>query len=99
MRRVLTAGLAITFSLGLAACGGGEQAGQEAGAEKTAEMAGEKGAQEGAAAEITMAMARHVAAQHVEAIRIIEEQEGRDAALDTYVEAAARLGDDAGSIS
>jgi CRP-like cAMP-binding protein len=52
-----------------------------------------------AAAEITMAMARHVAAQHVEAIRIIEEQEGRDAALDTYVEAAARLGDDAGSIS
>jgi CRP-like cAMP-binding protein len=44
-----------------------------------------------AAAEITMAMARYVAAQHVEAIRLIEERDGRDAALDTYAEAAARL--------
>jgi CRP/FNR family cyclic AMP-dependent transcriptional regulator len=52
-----------------------------------------------AAAEVTMAMARHVAAQHVEAIRIIEEQEGRDVALDTYVEAAARLSDETSSTS
>jgi len=44
-----------------------------------------------AAAEITMAMARYVAAQHVEAIRLIEERDGRDAALNTYAEAAARL--------
>lgn len=48
-----------------------------------------------AAAEVTMAMARHVAAQHVEAIRVIEEREGRDVALETYVEAAARLDEEA----
>ena len=47
-----------------------------------------------AAAEVTMAMARHVAAQHVEAIRLIEEREGRDVALDTYVEAATRMNDE-----
>lgn len=44
-----------------------------------------------AAAEITMAMARYVAAQHVEAIRLIEERDGRDVALDTYSEASARM--------
>jgi CRP-like cAMP-binding protein len=47
-----------------------------------------------AAAEITMAMARYVATQHVEAIRLIEEREGREAALDTYADAAARLKSD-----
>lgn len=52
-----------------------------------------------AAAEVTMAMARYVAAQHVEAIRVIEEREGRDVALDTYVGAATRLDDEAPSLS
>lgn len=49
--------------------------------------------------EITMALARHVATQHVEAIRIIEEREGRDVALDTYTEAAARSTTDAPPLS
>ena len=43
-----------------------------------------------AGAEIVMALARRVAAQHVEAVRVLEEREGRDAALDTYTRAAAR---------
>jgi hypothetical protein len=38
-----------------------------------------------------MAMARYVAGQHVEAIRLIEERDGRETALDTYAEAADRL--------
>jgi len=44
-----------------------------------------------AGAEIAMALARHVATQHVEAIRLVEEQDGRDVALNIYAEAAARL--------
>ena len=44
-----------------------------------------------AGAEITMALARYVAAQHVEAIRLVEERDGRVVALDTYAEAAARM--------
>lgn len=43
-----------------------------------------------AGAEIVMALARRVAAQHVEAIRVIEQRSGRDVALDIYSEAAAR---------
>lgn len=42
-----------------------------------------------AGAEIAMALARRVAAQHVEAIGIIEERDGRGVALDTYAKAAA----------
>lgn len=52
-----------------------------------------------AGAEIAMALARHVAAQHVEAIRFVEERDGRDVALDTYAEAAARLEDEMPSLS
>ncbi|MFB6248207.1 MAG: Crp/Fnr family transcriptional regulator [Salinibacter sp.] len=44
-----------------------------------------------AGAEIVMALARRVAAQHVEAVRLLEEREGRDAALDTYTQAASRV--------
>lgn len=44
-----------------------------------------------AGAELAMALARYVAAQHVEAIRLVEEREGRDVALDTYAEAAVRM--------
>ena len=52
-----------------------------------------------AGSEITMALARHTAAQHVEAIRIIEERDGRDVALDTYTEAAARITSEAPPLS
>ena len=52
-----------------------------------------------AAAEITMAIARYVATQHVEAIRLIEERDGRDVALDTYAEAAARMNTETPSLS
>lgn len=41
-----------------------------------------------AGAEIAMALARRVAAEHVNAIQIIEERDGRDLALDTYAKAA-----------
>lgn len=44
-----------------------------------------------AGARIIMALARHVAAQHVELIRLLEEQEGRTVALKKYVEAATAL--------
>lgn len=44
-----------------------------------------------AGTEIVMALARRVAAQHVEAIRLVEERAGRDLALDVYSEAAARM--------
>lgn len=44
-----------------------------------------------AGSEIVMALARRVAAQHVEAIRLLEERSGRDLALDIYAEAAARV--------
>jgi CRP-like cAMP-binding protein len=44
-----------------------------------------------AGAEIVMALARRVAAQHVEAVRLLEERDGRDAALDTYTQAASRV--------
>lgn len=52
-----------------------------------------------AAAEITMAIARYVATQHVEAIRLIEERDGRDVALDTYADAAARMTTETPSLS
>jgi CRP-like cAMP-binding protein len=52
-----------------------------------------------AGAEIVMALARRVAAQHVEAIRLLEERDGRDVALDTYVQAAARVETDAPPLS
>jgi len=44
-----------------------------------------------AGTEIVMAMARRVATQYVEAVRVMEEREGRDAALDVYAEASARV--------
>lgn len=44
-----------------------------------------------AGVEIVMALARRVAAQHVDALRIIEDRDGRDTALDIYAAAAARL--------
>lgn len=44
-----------------------------------------------AGAEISMALARHVAAQHVELIRLLEARDGREAALKTYAEAASTL--------
>lgn len=40
-----------------------------------------------AGTEITMALARHVAAQYVELIRRFKEYEGRESALETYAEA------------
>lgn len=40
---------------------------------------------------IIMALARHVAAQHVELIRILEEHEGRTQALESYADAALAL--------
>jgi len=52
-----------------------------------------------AAAEITMAIARYVATQHVEAIRLIEERDGRDVALDTYAEASAHMNTETSSLS
>jgi CRP-like cAMP-binding protein len=52
-----------------------------------------------AGGEVAMALARHVATQHVEAIRIIEERDGRDVALDTYAEAAARIEADTPSLA
>lgn len=48
-----------------------------------------------AGAEITRALARHVAAQYVELIRRFKENEGVDAALQTYAEAAEAIGEDA----
>lgn len=47
-----------------------------------------------AGAEIAMVLARRVAAQYVEAIRMIEERDGRDVALDTYAKAAASVSTD-----
>lgn len=44
-----------------------------------------------AGTEIVMAMARRVATQYVESVRVIEEREGRDEALDIYAEASARV--------
>lgn len=44
-----------------------------------------------AGTEIVMAIARRVASQYVEAVRIIEERGGRDEALDIYAEASARV--------
>jgi CRP-like cAMP-binding protein len=44
-----------------------------------------------AGSEIVMALARRVASQYVEAVRIIEEREDRDVALDIYAEASARV--------
>lgn len=44
-----------------------------------------------AGAEITMALARAVAAQHVELVRLVAEREGRDTALHTYAEASASV--------
>jgi len=43
-----------------------------------------------AGTEIVMALARRVAVQHVETVRLMEEQSGREVALDTYTQAAAR---------
>jgi CRP-like cAMP-binding protein len=43
-----------------------------------------------AGTEIVMALARRVAAQQVETVRLLEEHTGREAALDTYVQAVAR---------
>lgn len=42
-----------------------------------------------AGSEIVMALARRVASQHVELFRRIEEQDGRDVALDTYAQVVA----------
>lgn len=42
-----------------------------------------------AGTEIAMALARRVADQHVNAIRLIEEREGREVALQTYAKVAA----------
>ncbi len=50
-----------------------------------------------AGTEIVMAIARRVATQYVEAVRVIEEREGRDVALDIYAEASSRA--EAGSVS
>ena len=44
-----------------------------------------------AGAEIVMAIARRVASQHVELIRVLEERHGRESALDAYAEAASRV--------
>lgn len=44
-----------------------------------------------AGAQIVMAFGRHVAAQQVELIRILEENEGRTQALESYVDAALAL--------
>jgi CRP-like cAMP-binding protein len=44
-----------------------------------------------AGTEIVMALARRVASQYVEAVRIIEERGGRDEALDVYAEASTRV--------
>jgi len=52
-----------------------------------------------AGSEIVMALARRVAAQHVEAIRLLEERSGRDLALDIYAEAAARVETEAPPLS
>jgi CRP/FNR family cyclic AMP-dependent transcriptional regulator len=52
-----------------------------------------------AGGEIAMALARCVATQHVEAIRLIEERDGRDVALDTYAEAAFRMDTDPSALS
>jgi CRP-like cAMP-binding protein len=52
-----------------------------------------------AGSEIVMALARRVAAQHVEAIRLLEERSGRDLALDIYADAAARVEDEAPPLS
>ncbi len=52
-----------------------------------------------AGTEIVMAVARQTAAQHVEAIRLIEERSGRDAALDIYSDAAARMESDSPPLS
>jgi CRP-like cAMP-binding protein len=52
-----------------------------------------------AGTEIVMALARRVAAQHVEAVRLLEEQSGRDAALDVYAEAAGRVEDESPPLS
>lgn len=52
-----------------------------------------------AGSEIVMALGRRVAAQHVEAIRLLEERSGRDLALDVYAEAAARVEDEAPPLS
>lgn len=48
-----------------------------------------------AAAEITMALARHVAAQHMELIRLMEEKGGRKGALEIYSQAASVVDVDA----
>lgn len=48
-----------------------------------------------AGAEITMALARHVAAQYVELIRLLKGEEGAEAALQTYAEAVEASGTEA----
>lgn len=52
-----------------------------------------------AGSEIVMALARRIASQHVEAIRLMEERAGRDLALDIYAEAAGRVEDEAPPLS
>lgn len=52
-----------------------------------------------AGTEIVMALARRVAAQHVEVVRLLEERSGRDGALDVYAEAAERVEDEAPPLS
>ena len=52
-----------------------------------------------AGTEIVMALARRVAAQHVEAVRLLEEQSGRDVALDVYAEAAGRVEEESPPLS
>lgn len=48
-----------------------------------------------AGTEIVLALSRRVAAQHVEAIRFLEEEEGTDLALNVYAEASERVEMDA----
>lgn len=52
-----------------------------------------------AGTEIVLALARRVSAQHVEAIRFLEEEKGRDLALDVYAEASTRVEMDASARS
>ncbi|PSQ97957.1 MAG: Crp/Fnr family transcriptional regulator [Bacteroidetes bacterium SW_9_63_38] len=52
-----------------------------------------------AGTEIVMALARRVTVQHVEAVRLLKERAGRDAALDVYAEAAGRMEEDAPPLS
>lgn len=52
-----------------------------------------------AGSEIVLALARRTAAQHVEAIRVLEERSGRDLALDVYAEAATRVEGEAPPLS